>query len=103
MSDGLIDITYFATGELMASGEIFDGVTKGMIEVAPAGMGYATGVIGRVQHLDCGGAGYLSPYEAYGMLYDENGDLRIEPLGESIQVHGEANLVLDTPFALPSR
>lgn len=31
-------------------------------------------------------------------LFDENGDLRVEPLGESIQVHGEAELVLDTPF-----
>jgi hypothetical protein len=31
-------------------------------------------------------------------LFDENGVLRVEPLGESIQVHGEANLVLDTPF-----
>ena len=30
-------------------------------------------------------------------LFDENGTLRIEPLGESIQVHGEANLVLQKP------
>ncbi|MGD8226773.1 MAG: hypothetical protein PVH82_11865 [Desulfobacteraceae bacterium] len=36
-------------------------------------------------------------------LFDENGDLRVEPLGESIQVHGEANLVLDTPFTPPIR
>ena len=33
-----------------------------------------------------------------GRLFDENGHLRIEPLGESIQVHGEAHLVLETPF-----
>ena len=36
-------------------------------------------------------------------LFDENGDLRVEPLGESIQVHGESNLVLDTPFSPSSR
>ena len=32
-------------------------------------------------------------------LFDEQGDLRIGLLGESIQVHGEANLILDAPFA----
>jgi hypothetical protein len=36
-------------------------------------------------------------------LFDENGELRAEPLGESIQIHGEANLVLDTPFSPSSR
>lgn len=33
-------------------------------------------------------------------LFDERGDLRVESSGESIQVHGEANLVLDAPFNL---
>jgi Leucine-rich repeat (LRR) protein len=28
-------------------------------------------------------------------LFDEHGDLRIEPLGESIQIHGTATLVLE--------
>lgn len=32
-------------------------------------------------------------------LLDEHGDLRAEPLGESIQVHGEAKLVLEAPFS----
>ena len=36
-------------------------------------------------------------------LFDENGQLRVEPLGESLQVHGEANLVLDTPFTFSAR
>jgi hypothetical protein len=40
--------------------------------------------------------GHLTRIKA--RLFDENGDLRVEPLGESIQVHGETNLVLDTPF-----
>jgi hypothetical protein len=40
--------------------------------------------------------GYLTRIKA--RLFDENGALRVEPLGESIQIHGEANLVLDTPF-----
>lgn len=34
-----------------------------------------------------------------GKLLDEIGTLRLEPLGESIQVHGPAQLVLDEPFA----
>ena len=41
--------------------------------------------------------GHLTHIKA--RLFDENGDLRMEPLGESIQIHGDANLVLDTPFA----
>ena len=36
-------------------------------------------------------------------LFDENGDLRVEPLGESIQVHGEATLVLDAPLTLSTK
>ena len=40
--------------------------------------------------------GHLTRIKA--RLFDENGDLRVEPLGESIQVHGEANLILDAPF-----
>lgn len=36
-------------------------------------------------------------------LFDERGDLRVEPLGESIQVHGEAKLVLDAPFTPSAR
>ena len=36
-------------------------------------------------------------------LFDENGDLRMEPLGESIQIHGEAKLVLDTPFTFSTK
>jgi hypothetical protein len=40
--------------------------------------------------------GYLTRIKA--RLYDEHGDIRIGPLGESIQVHGEAKLILDTPF-----
>lgn len=34
-----------------------------------------------------------------GRLLDEKGRLRMEPLGESIQVHGEAELILESPFA----
>ena len=34
-----------------------------------------------------------------GKLFDEIGTLRLEPLGESIQVHGPARLVLEEPFA----
>jgi len=70
MSSGRIEVTYFATGELMASAEIFDGITKGMVQAGPLGMGYAVGVVGKVQNLDAGGAAYLSPFRAYGMLYD---------------------------------
>jgi len=40
--------------------------------------------------------GYLTRIKA--TLPDEDGRLRIEPLGESIRVHGEANLKLDEPF-----
>jgi len=40
--------------------------------------------------------GHLTRVKA--RLFDENGDLRMEPLGESIQVHGDSNLVLDRPF-----
>jgi hypothetical protein len=32
-------------------------------------------------------------------LFDEMGHLRMEPVGESIRVYGEARLVLDSPFA----
>ncbi len=35
----------------------------------------------------------------HGRLMDEKGRLRMEPLGESIQVHGEAELILESPFA----
>jgi hypothetical protein len=45
--------------------------------------------------------GHLTRIKA--RLLDENGDLRVEPLGESIQVHGEAKLVLDTPFTLSAK
>jgi hypothetical protein len=34
-----------------------------------------------------------------GRLSDEKGVLRMEPVGESIQVHGPARLVLEEPFA----
>ena len=44
--------------------------------------------------------GHLTRIKA--KLFDERGDLRISPLGESIQVHGEAKLILDTPFVLNS-
>lgn len=36
-------------------------------------------------------------------LFDEHGNLRVGPLGESIQVHGEAKLVLDAPFGFLKR
>jgi hypothetical protein len=45
--------------------------------------------------------GHLTRIKA--RLFDENGDLLMEPLGESIQVHGEAKLVLDTPFTPSAR
>ncbi len=45
--------------------------------------------------------GHLTHIKA--RLFDENGHLRVEPLGESVQVHGQANLVLDTPFAPSAR
>ena len=41
--------------------------------------------------------GHLTRIKA--RLFDEQGDLRMEPLGNSIQVHGESKLVLDTPFS----
>ena len=44
--------------------------------------------------------GHLTRIKA--RLFDEHGDLRIGPLGESIQVHGEAKLILDTPFVFNS-
>ena len=44
--------------------------------------------------------GHLTRIKA--KLFDERGDLRISPLGESIQVHGEARLILDTPFVFKS-
>jgi hypothetical protein len=40
--------------------------------------------------------GYLTLMQA--RLFDEHGNLRVEPLGESIQVHGEVLLPLETPF-----
>ena len=40
--------------------------------------------------------GYLTTIKA--TLLDEKGDPRIEPLGESIQVHGEAELNLGSPL-----
>jgi hypothetical protein len=45
--------------------------------------------------------GYLTRLKA--RLFDEKGDLRVEPLGESIQVYGEANLVFDSPFNLSAK
>lgn len=45
--------------------------------------------------------GHLTRIKA--RLVDENGDLRVEPKGESIQVHGEANLALDTPFTFSTK
>lgn len=44
--------------------------------------------------------GHLTRIKA--KLFDERGDLRMSPLGESIQVHGEAKLILDTPFVFNS-
>jgi hypothetical protein len=41
--------------------------------------------------------GYLTKFR--GRLPDEKGTLRVEPMGESIQVHGPARLVLEEPFA----
>ena len=40
--------------------------------------------------------GHLTRIKA--RLFDEHGDLRISPLGESIQVHGQAELILEAPF-----
>ncbi len=45
--------------------------------------------------------GHLTRIKA--RLFDEKGDLRVEPLGESIQVHGVANLILETPFTPSGR
>lgn len=44
--------------------------------------------------------GYISYIKA--RLHDESGMLRIETLGESIHVHGEAGLSLDFPFVFLS-
>ena len=44
--------------------------------------------------------GYLTFITA--KLFDENGVLRMEPMGESIQVHGMSELVLEAPYA-PAR
>lgn len=44
--------------------------------------------------------GHLTRIKA--RLFDEHGDLRISPLGESIQVHGEAKLILEAPFSFKS-
>jgi len=44
--------------------------------------------------------GYLTTIKA--ALLDEKGDPRIEPLGESIKVHGEAELNLVSPFSPPT-
>jgi hypothetical protein len=41
--------------------------------------------------------GHLTHIKA--RLFDENGHLRMEPLGESIQVHGGVNLLLEAPFS----
>jgi hypothetical protein len=41
--------------------------------------------------------GFLTKVRA--RLSDEEGALRVEPMGESIQVHGPAQLVLEEPFA----
>ena len=40
--------------------------------------------------------GYLTHIMA--RLTDEEGRLRMEPSGESVRIHGPANLVLDAPF-----
>ena len=45
--------------------------------------------------------GYLTRIKA--RLFDEKGELRMGPLGESIQVHGEANLMLHTPFSFSTK
>jgi hypothetical protein len=45
--------------------------------------------------------GHLTRIKA--RLFDEQGDLRVDPLGESIQVHGEAELVLAAPFSSSKR
>lgn len=42
--------------------------------------------------------GHLTRIKA--QLFDEQGDLRIETIGESIQVNGEAILHLETPFLI---
>jgi hypothetical protein len=39
---------------------------------------------------------YLTRIKA--RLIDENGDLRIEPSGESIRIHGDSRLILKAPF-----
>ena len=44
--------------------------------------------------------GHLTRIKA--RLFDEHGDLRIGPLGESIQIYGEAKLILDAPFVFNS-
>jgi len=41
--------------------------------------------------------GYLTFITA--RLFDENGALRMEPMGESIQVHGMSELALEAPFS----
>ena len=41
--------------------------------------------------------GYLTRIK--GRMFDENGILRMESLGESIRVHGEAQLVLESPYS----
>jgi hypothetical protein len=40
--------------------------------------------------------GYLTRIKA--RLFDETGNLRMEPMGEGIQVHGEVKLALESPF-----
>lgn len=41
--------------------------------------------------------GYLTVIKA--RLFDEGGELRMEPFGESVRLHGEAKVVLNSPFA----
>jgi len=72
-SNGRIEFTYYGTGELMATAEIADAVSKGVVESCHVGMGYTAGIVGRVGDLHSGISAYMNYPQVYGMLY-ENGE-----------------------------
>jgi len=73
-SNGRMEFTYYGTGELMATAEIADAVTKGVVESCHVGMGYTAGIVGRVGDLHSGISAYMNYPQVYGMLYEENGE-----------------------------
>lgn len=73
MSNGRMEIEYFAAGELMPSGEILAATAQGVTNMTHVSAGYVTGVVGQIGELEGGAGCFLDWHQNYILGYELGG------------------------------